>query len=241
MSKRKSSDKPSGRDKKKLKKAWGAKQVLASPYTATMPSPAPASMERTIQLLKEAFPKPLQRPGPTPPRHTPQKKGDRKAWTQDGGAPDEATTFDRPAGFLLGINQVTKGLERKTVGIVVIHRDVNPDILVAHVPGLCYVAGAKLVVLPGDGARVAQALGVRRSLGFAIMKEGEMPLLSDKLKALAMGLSQLCCQLDFGWLGRGDGGADDDGKRNVQFPPNPLMIEHRGKEERAGLKKAKIC
>jgi large subunit ribosomal protein L7Ae len=114
----------------------------------------------------------------------------------------EAAPHGRPRGIFVGINEVTKSLERGTARLVVVAHDVSPQLLVAHIPVLCYLKDADLVVVSGGGSDVAAALGVKRSLAFGITDPLSIPAGPDRsaLAALLSVLQPLAVKLEYPWL-----------------------------------------
>ncbi len=122
----------------------------------------------------------------------------------------------------MGVNQVTKELERETLALVVLARDVMPSILVAHIPVLCFTQCAKLVVVPGDGADIGEAFGIRRMLAFAVTKSVELkkedfPVAADILQNVC----SYAVPLEYPWL------AAAKGKGPVPSFPEPKMQPHK--------------
>lgn len=219
MGKRRLSSTPSGVQKKKPKKIWGVKQVLASPYTANFPSSNAETLSKTIEALQTTFPRPIATRKSRPCKNStlPQKPFEN---------------IEKPNGFLIGINEITRALERRQVNLAVVCRDATPNILISHLPALCFTAGAKMIVLPGEGSELTNIFGTRRTLAFAICKHDDMQcVLSEQLHDLTRRLMPLTCTLKFPWLAEHDG--SEHGKV-VKFPDMPSVIAHRGKEQRTG-------
>lgn len=105
---------------------------------------------------------------------------------------------------------------------MVVARDVVPSMLVAHVPVLCFMTGAQLVVLPGDGSEVGAVFGVRRVLAFAIARQKDPEQEQDAVDRMLTGLTPLAVKLEFPWLEAGRG------KKVPPFPP-VTMVPHRKK------------
>lgn len=102
-------------------------------------------------------------------------------------------------------------------------KDVTPAILVAHIPTMCFLSQAVLVVLPGDGQEVGQLFGIRRVLAFAVEKveqgEGEE---CEVARKLTEGLMPLAVSLRFPWL---------EAARGKPVPPfpEPVLVPHQSK------------
>lgn len=142
-----------------IKKIWGTKQVLSSQFAAPMPSSLPGSLDAVTKALQEAFPTPILQRKPRPNKKSSKFK--EKLVKDDKPK--------KPSGFILGVNQVTKGLERDELSVVVVARDVM-QILVSHLPILCYLKKTKLVPVSSTGAEMAHILGTQTALAFGIRK-----------------------------------------------------------------------
>lgn len=215
------------------KKAWGTKQVLASPFAPTFPSPNPSTRNAVLEILLETFPVPFAQrvPKPRPTRPSkPDGTGEASLPTDvalDKDIPGAEVTkkCKKPSGLLCGINEVTKALENDHVDIVVVSRDVVPSILVSHLPVLCYLKSAKLVVMPGNGAEMGEILGTRRLLTFAIKRDArDAPEEHSLMKRLAEKLAPFATKLDYPWLAAAKGGP-------VPPLPEPMVIPHRSKND----------
>lgn len=202
---------------KQKKKPWGSKQVLASSFAPTIPPPRPDALEKALLLLLSIFPQPFV--------HRPSRP--RPSSTTTNSTPSLSTPTaprtTKPKHLFCGLNQVTRALEKQRVSLVVVAKDVTPAILVAHIPVLCFLSQAALVVLPGDGREVGQLFGVRRVLAFAVEKvgqgEGEA---SEVARKLTEGLMPLTVSLAFPWLEAARGKA-------VPPFPDPVLVPHQRK------------
>lgn len=218
----KKTTKSPGKGKTK-KKVWGSKQVLASPFAPVMPAAAPSTREAVLRVLLSAIPTPFVQREPRPSRKSlPAKEANPV------GTPAPKKSCKKPARLLVGVNEVTRALERGEVEIVVVARDVTPALLVQHVPILCFLSGAKLVVMPGDGTDVGLVLGTRRVLVMGVKQrtEGEDEKESGAAQKILEGLKPLAAELDYPWLAAA--------KRKKGKPPalpDPLCIPHRNKKD----------
>eukprot|EP00177_Eucheuma_denticulatum_P004535 GFKZ01008243.1.p1 GENE.GFKZ01008243.1~~GFKZ01008243.1.p1 ORF type:complete len:219 (-),score=24.35 GFKZ01008243.1:343-999(-) len=203
---------------KQKKKAWGSKQMLASPFAPTFPSPVPHALESALRVLVSIFPEPFVTRHPRPTR------SETTVSHPPTSTPDPATRPKnrKPHRLLCGLNEVTRALERHEVHLAVVARDVVPAMLVAHVPVLCFMTGAQLVVLPGDGSEVGAVFGVRRVLAFAIERQNDPQQEEDIVDRVLTGLIPLAVKLEFPWLEAG---------RGKEVPPFPQvnMVPHRKK------------
>lgn len=213
---------------KQKKKAWGSKQVLASPFAPVMPAATPSSREAVLRVLLEVIPTPFAKREARPSRKslTAQPVSGSVTAAPVKQAPPRKSC-KKPAGLLAGLNEVTRGLERGEVSLVVVARDVTPALLVAHIPVLCFVCGAALVVMPGDGTDVGEVLGTRRVLALGVRKmgEGEMGHGEDVAGRLLEGLNPLATRLDYPWLAA----AKRKGKEGGLRFPELRMVAHRSK------------
>jgi ribosomal protein L7Ae-like RNA K-turn-binding protein len=115
---------------------------------------------------------------------------------------DSSSSARRPHGILVGMNEVTKGLEKGHVALVVAARDASPPILLAHLPALCYMQDAALIAASGNGDDIASVLGVKKLLSFALLRpervqEGESRQLVQRLVGV---LRPHATKLNFPWL-----------------------------------------
>lgn len=133
----------------------------------------------------------------------------------------------RPAGILVGMNEVTKGLEKGNVVLVVAARDSSPPILISHLPALCYMQSAALVSASGNGDDIAAALGVKKLLAFGILRpekveEGALRL---RTQTLMETLRPHATPLDFPWLAvaKGDRQVPPELPEPHLAPPSKLL------------------
>lgn len=204
------------------KKVWGTKNVLASPFAPQIPSPKPGTLEAVTSILKEIFPDPPLRRESRPTRST--KRTD--VMPIDAGTGSSKNPHGKPSGLFVGVNEVTKGLERGQVATVLLARDVSPSLLISHIPTLCYTQDASLVVIPGDGTELGQVFGIRRVLTIGVRKEAsnnqkDFPQASLVHKSLA----PFATPLDYPWL------AAAKGTGAVPSFPEPVMKPHSSVKE----------
>lgn len=150
----------------------------------------------------------------------------------------------KPYGLLVGINEVTRALERQGVSVAAVARDVGTTILISHLPALCATSGALLVPVPDDGRRLGAAVGVGRASVVAIAKDNkdaasneENKAIPEPLKNLAHIWSQLASPLNFSWLpslDKQNGDANSKQKAQLLFQ-KPVLIPHRDKVKREVL------
>lgn len=150
----------------------------------------------------------------------------------------------KPYGLLVGINEVTRALERQAVSVAAVARDVGTTILISHLPALCATSGALMVPVADDGRRLGAAVGLGRASVVAIAKDdkdiasdGENKAIPEPLKNLARIWSQLASPLNFSWLpslNKLNGDADSKQKAQLLFQ-KPVLIPHRDKVKREVL------
>lgn len=213
MTKKKSKGPVQGKQKKKV---WGSKQVLASPFAPVMPSAKPETQRKVLEVLLSAIPVPFAKRPPRPPRAD-RMEIDRK--------PAPTPSVRKPARLVCGLNEVTRGLERENLDIVVVCRDITPALLVSHIPVLCFAARAPLVIMPGDGTDIGTVFGTKRVVTFAVRKRPEEEVADpvSVAEVLLKGLRPMATTLDFPWL------AAAKNRSDVPEFPKPLMIPHRSK------------
>ncbi|MBD3312341.1 50S ribosomal protein L7ae, partial [archaeon] len=72
-----------------------------------------------------------------------------------------------------GVNEVTKAVERGVAKLVVIAEDVNPKVIVAHLPVLCEEKDIKYVYVPSK-QELGEAIGITKACSsVAIISAGE--------------------------------------------------------------------
>jgi large subunit ribosomal protein L7Ae len=108
----------------------------------------------------------------------------------------------RPNGLFVGINEVTKSLERGRARLAVVARDVSPQMLIAHIPTMCYTRNVDLVVVSGGGSDAGVAIGVKRLLAFAVADPNSIPEGPDRviIDKLLTGLRPMATNLQYPWL-----------------------------------------
>lgn len=146
-------------------------------------------------------------------------------------------------GLLAGVNEVTRALERRSVSVVAVARDVGTSILISHLPALCAASGALMVPIPDDGRKLGAAMGLGRASVVAIVKdnnagpsdEGNKPLPAP-LKHLTHVWSQLASPLNFPWLPSLNKPNGDQNTKGAQLTfQQPVLIPHRNKVKREVL------
>jgi hypothetical protein len=142
------------------------------------------------------------------------------------GGEAKASAPRRPAGMLFGMNEVTRGLERGIVRLVVAARDVSPPVLIAHLPALCYMKDAELVPFSGGGGDVASIFGVKRLMAFALVNPADVPEGRDRelVRQLADGLRPHASDLDFPWLAAARGKAAPPGLPEPRLAPANKLL-----------------
>lgn len=229
MTKRRASKTPKGRDKKKPRRSFGTKHVLASAFAPTFPQPAARTSEVVLKALKSAFKRPFAKRivRPAPKKMNKAHAGETEQQIiakckKKAKAKKNPPSCAKPSGLLVGVNEVTRALEKGVVKIAVVCRDPKPGILVEHLPALCFVNGTQLVAMPGDGTDMAKVLGMKRTLAIAVRSMSDNIHLTSPLRILTEQLKKVTCDLDFPWLAL---------RKSVAFS-KPLVIPHRRKEER---------
>lgn len=223
------------------KKVWGSKQVLASPFAPIFPAPNPGTRDKVIEVLVTAFPKPFARRISRPARkkrvvgdievsdRTKQSDNSDAEMREEEKIPKGSVKRlrQKPEGLVCGVNEVTRALEKDKLELVVVCRDIVPSIMISHIPGLCFINSAKLVVLPGNGTDIGTILGTKRLIGFGIRRRGKDDgddSRNEVVRSLLNGLSPLATPLDYPWLKASRGG-------EVPAFPEPQMIPHRSKKD----------
>lgn len=204
---------------KSQKKVWGSKQVLASPFASTFPSAKPGTKEAVLQIIVQLFPKPFISRKTRPSR----KSQDDFDSTRKYDHHDARNR--KPLRMLCGINEVTRALEKNKVEVVVVSRDVTPAFLVTHVPVLCFLTSARLVVLPGDGTELGHFLGTKRLLAFGLLRKTAVHSKDTELVDLLIErLAPYSTPLDYPWLAAIKG-------EKVPTLPEPVMVPHKKKND----------
>lgn len=141
----------------------------------------------------------------------------------------------KPYGLLVGVNEVTRALEKCRVSVVAMARDVGTSVLISHLPALCATSGASLVALPDDGSKLGAAIGLRRALVVGISKEKDKPL-PLPLKNLTVAWSKVATPLDFPWLPTTNEKNNSGNKQTDKLTfHKPTLIPHRNKAKREVL------
>ena len=100
---------------------------------------------------------------------------------------DEKKIFDiiqkaKDSGKIkIGINQVTKDVERKQAKLVVYANDVSPKEIVMHVPMLCREMDV-LCYEVGTKAELGSLCGVKSASSICVIEEGEAKSAIESLK-----------------------------------------------------------
>ena len=74
------------------------------------------------------------------------------------------------AGLAVGLNQVTRALERDEAAIVVLCRSLKPQLLSQHIPVLCHQKQVPLCAVYDLAAKLGATLGCRRLTALAVCK-----------------------------------------------------------------------
>lgn len=133
----------------------------------------------------------------------------------------------RPTGMRVGMNEVTKSLEKGHVALVVAARDASPPILISHLPALCYMQDAVLVPASGNGDGIAAVLGVKKLLAFALLRPErvEEGAPRELIQGLLDALRPHATPLNFPWLAvaKGDRTVPPTLAEPILAPPNKLL------------------
>ena len=218
---------------KKQQKVWGSKQVLASPFAPTIPPAHHHTRESVHKVLLDIFPKPFALRNPRPSRNAMEvdSENENPPSPPKNNAKQRKRLCKKPPGILCGVNEVTRALEKKKLSLVLLSRDVSPQIMILHIPPLCYTTATKLVIMPGDGTDIGNILGTGKLLALGIRtvvdtEDKQNPEVADESiasKLLEM-LSPLQTKLDYPWLASACGAS-------LPSFPNPLVIAHRKKKD----------
>lgn len=60
---------------------------------------------------------------------------------------------------MLGVNTVTRGLESASVGCVLLAQDVDPRMLISHIPTMCAMQGVPVLIMSSLRSIVNTTLG----------------------------------------------------------------------------------
>ncbi|CAN8077140.1 unnamed protein product [Agarophyton chilense] len=218
-----------GSQRKIQKKVWGSKQVLSSPFALTFPNAKSGVKEAVLSIFAQHFPEPFARRESRSlrkaPTHVMHPEG--VSPNQEMGEQDRKTKEIRkkPKRVICGLNEVTRALEKKTMELVIVSRDVTPSFLITHIPILCYVNSANLVVLSGDGTELGHILGTRRLLALGILKKVSVDSESTQSEDVLLGkLEPYRSTLEYPWL------AAIRGEKTPNLP-DPSMVPHKTKND----------
>lgn len=81
----------------------------------------------------------------------------------------------------IGINEVTKAIERGQAKLVASASDVSPAEIVAHLPGICKEMNV-IFATPGSKAELGSAAGIKTTTAIAVVDAGSA---KKELEALA--------------------------------------------------------
>ncbi|XP_013400826.1 uncharacterized protein LOC106166727 [Lingula anatina] len=158
------------RGKIAAKKKKSLKQVLSSPYNVSWP----AVEKQTEVVLLERIKKELSQNFVTRPR-VPQQirrnKQQMKKWREEQRKVEDIASKATQSSVYIGINRVTKGLERDEVSAVIVDRDV-PVMMTRHLmllaatrdcPAVC-LSGLSSVIGPVVGMKSVAAISFKKSV-----------------------------------------------------------------------------
>lgn len=203
------------------KKVWGTKHVLASPFAAALPKPIDGALEGVVKALEREFPKPPLEREPRP----------NKQSTDNQTESTRKTNRVKPQGLVLGLNEVTKKLERNELALAVVARDVLP-VLISHIPVLCFLKNVKLVFVQNIGTELAVVFGSRTVIAFGLTKdavERGSGDISSAASRLYNSVEKFAVKIRYPWLSAARGAGP------VPQLPEPEMKPHPSirKEEEA--------
>mmetsp|Transcript_2819 Transcript_2819/g.5226 ORF Transcript_2819/g.5226 Transcript_2819/m.5226 type:complete len:221 (-) Transcript_2819:2018-2680(-) len=164
---------------------WTVKSVVESPFWMGWPPSQVEMEERALGILRS-----LMSTGGG--ELSLEEGGGEKAFVQPESNPRSSTISRKSrqtklVGMIFGLNEVTRALEQGKVDVVVAARDVKPAVMTHHVPVLCYLRCAELVVVSGGGWALAQVFGLKRliALGFQVECPGTLKSAKHELRKLA--------------------------------------------------------
>jgi ribonuclease P/MRP protein subunit RPP38 len=92
---------------------------------------------------------------------------------------DASTKPSLMKGLAVGLNQVTRALERDEAAIVILCRSLKPQLLSQHIPVLCHQKGVPLCAIYDLSSKLGDTLGCRRLSAFAIRRPSTLATSQD--------------------------------------------------------------
>eukprot|EP01129_Flabellula_baltica_P002695 TRINITY_DN12519_c0_g1_i1.p1 TRINITY_DN12519_c0_g1~~TRINITY_DN12519_c0_g1_i1.p1 ORF type:complete len:209 (-),score=42.52 TRINITY_DN12519_c0_g1_i1:10-558(-) len=104
--------------------------------------------------------------------------------------------LDRAHGVYVGINSVTKAIEKDLLDVVVVAKETEPSILVQHFPTMCYLKGVKLCPLPMGSEEMGRLFDLPSVAAFGFKK------LENEFKDVTETLMRFSPELNIPWLSK---------------------------------------
>jgi len=163
------------------------KQVFDSPYTVHWPNVSDENRNFIVEQLTSDLSNYIA----VPPKKTismeerkkltkeekKQLKAERKKMQKERRRIEKEQKKKLPPSMCFGINEVTRGLEREKLRLVIVCKDVQPLILIQHLPVLAKIKGVPLCPLSNSTAHFAKLFGMRSivAFGFKVHEDNSTP------------------------------------------------------------------
>lgn len=171
------------------------KPYLNSPFHVKLAPPPAEAVETIAAELRRTF-SPLLQPRADAQEGGAAAQGTRDEMDGDGPSRKKAKRPVRPvrvaSTLAVGVNEVTRALEKNRLSAVLLAKEANPPILVRHLPPLAHLRGVPLCVLPGLCSLARETVGIPARVAIGILRE--QPVV-DTTRLLAL-LSTHALQLD---------------------------------------------
>eukprot|EP00698_Gefionella_okellyi_P023737 TRINITY_DN8191_c0_g1_i1.p1 TRINITY_DN8191_c0_g1~~TRINITY_DN8191_c0_g1_i1.p1 ORF type:complete len:286 (+),score=90.48 TRINITY_DN8191_c0_g1_i1:89-946(+) len=181
------------------------KTLLESPFVVSLNTVGERDRDLIFELLKPHIVQIKQRGGK-------RKRGEHIAHIASAAEPAEPTSVPAPppvavaavdeekthnmTELYLGLNAVTRALEKNELRAVVMCKDTLPAIVTDHIPTQCFLTDTPLIVIPGPPFALAHLFRTNTmiALGFA---KTTVPSVFDDLVTT---LQAIATRLDMPWL-----------------------------------------
>jgi len=102
------------------------------------------------------------------------------------------------ASLALGLNAVTRNLEKNNLAVVILSKKIQPSVLVQHIPVLCYQFNVPLCPIDEDSASLGKLVGLKKLIALGFKND------AIEHKQAVQKLIKFAIPLDIPWLPRKD-------------------------------------
>lgn len=213
--------------RKRKQKATVFKSTVGSPYAFEWPALSSEDTACLLAVLGSAC------KGDTVPRKRGGRRSHRGGQQEQKSAPMEAPAAP---SLLLGINRVTRALERQgtdgslDLQLVIVCKDVRPAVLVEHVPLQCALRQVPVCALSTDdhdsSFRLGKLLGLPTAMAVAVTAAGK-----SRYGQLLAHCRTRACDVSLPWVTQAHPEQESDRKR-AGAALAPLVVEPRQKQRK---------